>query len=285
MGRSTWSKLSNIDPRIFYAIMMILIAIPLIIPIGFPIVIHDRVREVHKLIDDLPPGAVVVLEEDGEAAQLADFKASSIAVLNHLLTRNVKIVFTMFAEDGPQIISIILDGVDQSVLAKRNYGEDYVIFGYVPGRETALASFTGDIQKTVPKDSRGTPIEQIPMMKNIRNAKDVNLVIILVSRADFVDITARQWGATFKTPIIYVTTGLNLPGILPYYPQYVKGYVWGTPGGAEYERLISKLGAGTSYMDSLSLLWIFLLVVIVLANVNYHAMKMQEKAGKRQGGG
>lgn len=270
------SKLGTIDVRILNAILLILVAIPLITPVNFPIVVHKSPREFYKYIDSLPAGAVVVYAEDSDIGNFGDVKGGAVAAVNQLLTKDVKIVFVTFIEDGPMIISIILNTADQKLLAQKRYGEDYAVFGYVPGTETAVAAFTADIHKTYPLDAHGNPIEKIPMMKNIQSARDVTLLLEITTRGDFIDITMRQWGTTWNVPVLVVTLGMNLPPYLPYYPRYVKGLIVGTRGAAEYERLIGKVGSASAYSDSLSLAFLFCLISVILGNVGYFARKAEK---------
>jgi hypothetical protein len=271
------SKLSFIDVRIFYLILLILIALPLLFPIGFPISISEGTREFHDYIENLPERSVILYEEDGDAGAFASIMAGAVATMNQLLMKKSKIVIICFVEDGPMLISNILKSVDQSLLADKKYGDDYVIFGFVPGEETAMAAFASNIYATVPKDIYGTPIEQIPMMNNIHSAKDITLTVSVITRCGWVDVVARQWGATWQTPLVLVVGGGCAPGAMPYKPKYIKALLWGTRGNAEYEILIGKLGEAASSIDSISLIFVLLIITMIIGNIGYFGMRMEEK--------
>jgi hypothetical protein len=44
-------RLENIDPRVIYWLLVIVIAIPYINPIGLPVPISEKVREAYQVID------------------------------------------------------------------------------------------------------------------------------------------------------------------------------------------------------------------------------------------
>lgn len=166
------------------------------------------------------------------------------------------------------------------MLAKKTYGEDYVVFGYLPGSETAISAFTTDMHKAYPTDSRGTLIEQIPMMKNIRSAKDVALTIVTMTRSGFVDIVMRQWAVTFNVPLLSIILSMLLPETVPYYPKYVKSILSGSNGAAQYEALIKKVGDATAYRDSLALGFLFSFVLTIVMNIAYFASRAQRNKMK-----
>jgi hypothetical protein len=114
------------------------------------------------------------------------------------------------------------------------------------------------------------------MMKNIHSADDIAVVIDVNTRYDYIEITVRQWGVMYKRFMAYVTLGMTLPGLIPYYPRYVKAYVWGTGGAAEYERLVGKLGEASTFMDSLSLAYLYVLVILILGNIGYFSTRAEE---------
>lgn len=271
--RQRLSKFAQLDMKILYVILLILVSLPLITTLNLPIVIHPQAREYYATIEKLPAGSVVVYEMDAEAGTWADVRPGAIATLNHLLTKDVKIIFFSITEDGPMLISFVMKKIDQGLLSQKKYGEDYVVFGFVPGRETAIAAFASDMQRTTPKDIYGTLVEQIPIMKRVHNAKDVTLIALVTTTGT---IAVRQWGVTWGTPIVSVFLGMSLPELTPFYPMYVKAYIYGLFQAAEYERLIHLPGEGASWVESLSLAFIFLAVLVVLGNIGYFSRRTKK---------
>lgn len=270
-------KIAGTDPRLLFAALLVLVIVPFIFPLGLPVVVHEPVRDLYMAVEKLPAGSVIAYEVQAEIGQWGEVRPGSIAVLNHLLTRDVKIVFCTFTEDGPMIISTIIRKADQALLAKKTYGQDYVVFGYVPGSETAIGAFIADIHKTVPKDIYGTSTETIPMMKNIRSSKDLAAVIVVETRGDWVDIIVRQWGTSANVPILLVDTAGDYLMIVPYVPKYVKAMAISTPGGAEYEKLTGRPAEATSWLDSLGMAYLIGIVTMVIGNITYFAMRAEQK--------
>jgi len=65
-----WQKLANIDRRIIYALMILVIALSLIKPVGLAIVPTAETQRVYDFIDALPSGSIVYLGFDFSAGKI-----------------------------------------------------------------------------------------------------------------------------------------------------------------------------------------------------------------------
>ena len=79
------------------------------------------------------------------------------------------------------------------------YGEDYMKFSYKAGGEAVIRMITTDLRGMFPLDSRGTPLDEIPMTKNIKNIQDMNLIINVSAG----DPGTKQWVQFAATPFGY----------------------------------------------------------------------------------
>jgi hypothetical protein len=278
--RSIFKKLDEPPSWVFFIVPIILIVIPMIYPIGIPFGATDYTLKAYGAMKDLPPGSVVVMEHISQPMHWDMLGPSMIAVNRFLASRGIKVIHYCLEPTGTAVP--MLKSVIDADLAKfgAKYGEDYVIFGLVAGGEVGMASFASDMWKTFPVDYYGNPIERLPLMRNIKSAKDVKLVIVDIAYCTQIDWTVRQWGQNYGVPIVCITSWGCVPSVLPYYPRQVVGILADVEGGAEFERLVGILGTGTSYVDAKSIGGFIIFAVFILANVVHLGLKFTKEGVK-----
>jgi hypothetical protein len=256
------------DPRWMYLLLFIVVGAPLIRPLGLPLPITAPVLALYNKIESLPPGSVVLFEYGVGAASWPEHGPSIIAVLKHLLSKNVKIILiSLYTAEGPTLFATRIKPAIASYLEKKTYGVDYVDFGFVTGYETAMAAIAEDMHKALPRDVYGTPVDQIPLMKNVRSARDLALVIA----TGYCEPYIRQFYTPYGVPVAIMTWGMNAPGYMPYISAgQLCGMVAGIRAAAEYEILIKSPGEASASSDALSLSHLFIVVLIVIGNIQYY---------------
>jgi len=261
------NMVKEIDPRYMYLLLFIVVGAPLLRPLGLPLPITAPVKALYDKIESLPPGSVVLFEYGVGAASWPEHGPSNIAVLKHLLSKNVKIILiSLYTAEGPTNFATRIKPAIAHLLEKKTYGVDYVDFGYVTGYETAMAAIAENIHKALPRDVYGTPIEQIPLMKNVKTAKDLALVIA----TGYCEPYIRQFYTPYGVPVAIMTWGMNAPGYMPYIAAgQLVGMVAGIRAAAEYEVLIASPGEACASSDALSLSHLFVVILIVIGNLQY----------------
>ena len=96
-------------------------------------------------------------------------------------------------------------------------------------------------------------------------------------------------GATPEAWVVYAGTkynqtiavGCTAVSAVGYYPflnsKQIIGLIGGMKGAAEYEKLIEMGGTATAGMDSQSIAHILIIVLIIMANISYLAMRRREE--------
>jgi len=275
MGKSLLEYIEAPPREFIYTILLIILSLPLVRPIGLPIPVSARIREYHEYIANLPDGAYVFVSVDYGVSSLPAFEPFMMATMHDLFAKNVKVVFATLYTDGPICYRSAIEKVNPDAYGKK-YGEDYVFLGYVPGGETARKALAEDLHAAVPADAKGTPIDQIPMLKGIKGASDFDLLICLTPSGDVAIGWIRQWVTPYGIKYLCVVLAMMMPTIEPYYPEQVKA-LCGADRGGEYEFLIGKPGPGIKKADSFSIGHIVLMIFIILANIAYFSLKMQRK--------
>ena len=141
---------------------------------------------------------------------------------------------------GSPMVDLSIDTIE-SEYPEMVYGEDYMKFDYKAGGEAVIRMITQDLRGMFPLDSKGVPLDQIPMTKNIKNIQDMDLIINVSAG----DPGTKQWVQFAATPFGLTTvsgcTGVQAPQMYPYIPEQLAGVLGAIKAAAEYEAAIDEL--------------------------------------------
>jgi len=269
---SFFDKLQNVDRRVIFLVTFLIVALPLVRPIGLPIPIGPMTQAFYDTVEKLKPGDVVMISFDYSAAVLAEQYPQSKSAIAHVLAKGAKIVAVCFWPDAPTFIDNAITDVLGKAQDHPKYGVDFINLGWVAGGETAMASFGKDIHATCAKDHYGKPIGALPLMKDVKSAKDFKLVIALSTGTPGYRELVRQIQAPYAIPLVVGVTAVTAPEVRPYFPQQIGGVLEGLAGAAEYEILLKRYGyVGTlsAPMDAQSLGHLLVIFFVVLGNIGF----------------
>jgi len=257
--------ISSVDQdRIIFLLIFISIAIPMIFPLGLPVPISSTTKKFYDTIENISEGATVLWCTSIGFSIWYNTGPGEIATFRHIfrLVRERDVKFVVFAESAEAaaiVRRIITEHCDTGGL---KYGEDYVDLGWIPGGEAALAGVVTDFQSTVETDHEGTPISQIPILKDIKGGEDVDALGF--SSGSMIDRFMRQW-APLQKPILLNMIAIGVPLCMPYIEKgMVTAYINGQRGGAEYEKLLGQLGMGSSFIDAQSMIHLYIIIMIIV---------------------
>lgn len=263
-------KMQNVDTRIIYIVLLIVLSVPLLRPIGIPMQISPMTRAVYDIIEGLNPEKdVVLLSMDYSPGAGLDAEVCPVAVVEHLMQRGIKWIAISFGTtDGPMMTNRIMADLEQRGY---KYGEDFANLGYMAGEENAVRLFALDCL-SVPTDVRGNKTSELPVMQEIKTIKDFAFVI------QFSMGTPEMWIRQVVDPMgVLFATGtvtVSVPSIVPYYNSgQVKGVMGGVSSAAQYELLCNKPGRGAAMMDAQSMGHLIIIFFIALGNIGYFMSK------------
>lgn len=266
-------KMQNVDTRIIYIVLLIVLSVPLLRPIGIPLQISPMTRAVYDIIEGLNPEKdVVLLSMDYSPGAGLDAEVCPVAVVEHLMQRGIKWIAISFGTtDGPMMTNRIIADLEQRGY---KYGEDFANLGYMAGEENAVRLFALDCL-SVPTDVRGNKTSELPVMQEIKTIKDFAFVI------QFSMGTPEMWIRQVVDPMgVLFATGtvtVSVPSIVPYYNSgQVKGVMGGVSSAAQYELLCNKPGRGAAMMDAQSMGHLIIIFFIALGNVGYFMSKKEK---------
>ncbi|NLA59778.1 MAG: hypothetical protein GX863_01570 [Firmicutes bacterium] len=276
---SFFEKLLKLDARFIYLIMLIGIAIPLIKPIGLPLQVVDTTRQAFQEVEKLDPGAKVLMSFDYSPGGAAELDPISAAMLTHFLRKDAKIYAVTSVPEGTMFAEQNLKAYEA---AGKAYGTDYVNLGYFAGGESAVAALSEDFRSVFKTDIEGTPVDQIPMMKDVHDMNDMDMVVSVnvgPGGAATAQVWVRQVAVVYtKVPVVLGVTAVMTPNIMPYLQSgQIKGLLGGLRPAAEYEILLDARGNAVAMMDAQSAAHITILGFIILGNIAYFVVKPKNK--------
>jgi len=269
MSVKEWFARRENQDRTIFVLYFILIAYPMLSPMGLPIPIGEPTIESYELLENVPEGGVIVIVSDEGFPSWAELGPGEIAVYRHAFKKvredDCKIVLlTSYVVDGQILTERCLSNVDLTGL---EYGKHWVQLGYIPGYEAVLSAMMDDLKGIAPIDQFGTPTKDIPMLKDINSIDDYDYLYACTFTA--MDVYIRQWGEKALArgvPIIINMLSGTVPLAMPYYRAgTMTSYLNSVTAGSGYEKLIGRPGMGAALMDAQSTAHLLGIAVILFA--------------------
>jgi len=267
-------RFDEINPKLIYLLMAIVLIFPVLKPIGMPISIDQQLTQpVFNWIEGLNAGDIVIFDAAYGGGSDAELTPQLKAWFTHCMRKGVKVVGVAQWEAGATLAYDALKTLAPSLEAKGisvKYGVDWVMAGFKAGGQTTFRAMQDDFWKTCGNiDWLKNDFSTLPLMANVKKwTKD-----------------------TIKGFICYSAGSPGIPTYTTYFPDqnlYVgdvavqvagtsnllrsgqaKGIIPGLSGAAQYEKLIGEPGYGVKLMDAQSLGHVLVIVLVVLGNVGY----------------
>ena len=270
-------KIGSVDRRWIFLIIALVVIVPLIIPVGLPIRPTDTTKNVYDAIESLPTESNVLLSVEYSPSTRPENHPMTISIMRHLFKNNHKVFITCLWPDGQFMAQDAINQVAKNEFNKV-YGEDYVFLGFRPGNEAVVKGIVSNLRKLYTVDVYQEKIENIPLMKGIKNFKDFDF--LFSSSAGFPGTIEWVQYASDPTGVPMATgvTSIQVNEVMPYVQAgQMVGVLAGMPGAAEYEALIDQKGSATSGMDAQSVAHLVIVLFIVLGNVAYFIERNRAK--------
>jgi hypothetical protein len=284
-------KLLHIDRRIIYLLVAIGALVPIIKPIGLPVVPSSPVRGVFDRVEELAAGDVVMISFDYGPSSEPELNPMADAIMRHLFLRDVKvIVVAIFPLGG---VSMAIREVEK--IAGEfdiEYGVDYVNLGYKDGGQAPMKAMGISIQDVFPYDVEGTATDDMPLVMETGNYDDVEVVISLAT-----GIIGEWWAnlvnAQFGVDVAVGCTAVSAPKYYAYLRSgQMIGVLGGLKGASEYEKLLidqypqalakyeepeeKKMSAITG-MDVQSIVHLIIIAFIIFGNTMYFVTRKGQR--------
>jgi len=259
-------KKGELNRRLIFILLLIVIELPILMPLGTPIQITEPTRKFYEYVKNIPDDSVVLFDTDFGVMSWPPHGPMATVVLTHLFQKNIKVVIVSFGIEGPIITDKILATLD---LSDKEYGIDYVHIGYIPGWESGMGAFAQNTHISQ-VDSYGASLDTLPLMDEVNSIED--FYCVAWDSATSMDPYFRQW----PIPQLGCSESGGVPQILPYYNTgALVAYLNGILGASEYETLQQQPGFGTAQMDAISTSHMFGILLLIITNYKF----LKEKIG------
>lgn len=259
-------RLSRIDRRILYIIILVCVVVPLLAGVRLEMSVTPPVRGLYDALENLEPGSYVWLAADYDPGSMPELYPMNIAFVEHLFSRGIKVICAALWPPGPPLAQRVFD--DLAPQYGKQYGVDYVNLGFKEGREAVMVSVAEDMQSTFPRDFAGTPWDDIPMLRDIHDLGDVDMIVCVSAGYPGIKEWVQQIATRYNLAIGGGVTAVSGPEMYPYIQSgQLVGLLAGMKGAAEYEQLVRKPGLGLSGMVAQSYVHLMVVVFIIFANV------------------
>ena len=262
-----FEKFLHIDRRYIFILVALGVVLPLVFPLGLAVTTSPPVENVYRAIEDLPPGTPVLVSVDYDPSTQPELSPMTVAILRHCFARKLPVIITVLHPGGPGLALEISDRISKEAGAV--YGEDYVFLGYKVGSSAVILSIGQDFHVSFPADYFNTPIDDLPLMKKVKNYNDIGLVITM-SGSTFPDFWVAYAHERYGQK---VAAGVTAVMAADYYPflqtGQLVGLIGGLKGAAEYEKLINRPDDGLKGMDAQTIVHLFVVLMILLGNIAF----------------
>ncbi|MBN1593106.1 MAG: hypothetical protein JW941_07675 [Candidatus Coatesbacteria bacterium] len=279
-----WHFLLRLDRRIVFILVAAAVITPLIIPLGLPIQVTDHARHLYNTIDEIPSRAKpVLISIDYDPSTVPELQPMTLAVLRHCFKRGVPVIMTNMYPTGSGLASDALSTV-AAEFPNAVYGKDYAYLGYKPGVSLVMLGIGEDFQGTFPTDGDGKPISEMEVTKNITNYDDIALMVDFTGSAiyeSWIMFAYQKYGCKVGAGVTAVMASDAYPFLST---GQLVGLLGGLSGAAEYEKLIGVPADATIGMDAQSIVHILIIVLIIVGNIAYFAIRREELTGSRTAG-
>mgnify|MGYP006281202665 FL=1 len=271
--------LATYDRRWVYLVLFLVVTIPLLRPIGMPISVSPDTVQYYEAINSVDEGDRVLFTLNTEFSGYNEIQSGIIASMRVFIENGAKICVAVGHPEATGIPQLVFDKLETKLEENGyQYGEDYVILGYVMPNEASVASMAQDFQSTITQDWLGRPIDDT-FLTEIETYEDWDLI------ADFTTGLATTYllnhFALRGTPMTVNCIGVMIASQKPYVDSGVYlAILQSMRGGAELEFLTGHPGPGMTAMDAFTLGHYMLLLFIIAGNIGYYGHSRKQRGGR-----
>jgi hypothetical protein len=281
--------LTNIDRRIIYLILLIVVILPLIFPSVEKVRVMPPVEKLYYAIDTIPAEKAVIVDFDYEPQTAPELDPMGFAILRHVFKRRIKLLVLSLYVQPLGLAQNALTQVTEEFnsVAKTNadsiiYGRDYVFLGWVPPPIIPILGMGESITNVYTVDYYGNQTDTLPLMEEITNYNDIGLLVSL-SGSDIPKYWIAYAQSRFGLPVSAGITAVSASEFYPYLQTgQFSGMLVGMKGGAEYEEMVERnlkiksRRRASEALLSLTYAHLVMILFIVIGNIGYFAKRRKK---------
>ena len=277
-------RVLNIDRRIIYLLVGIATVLPFLFPTKMKVKVTPEVQSAYDFIESLPSGSYIMLASDYDPQTQAENEAQAKAFLRHMFKKNLKVIVSALSQDGAALTEMLTTVVSKEY--KKEKGIDYVYLGFKPYPNIVILSMGEDIRLSYPKDFYNVKLDDLPMMKNIKNYNDL-AGVVEVGGGNVSTMWIQSGVERYKVKLAIACTAVSGP---QYYAnlqaKQIFGLIAGLKGAAEYETLLldeyMRINAPTKAIQGMNVQNFVHLLIIFLTLLGNIAFFYKRRIGNRE---
>ncbi len=281
--------LTKVDRRIIYIILLIVVMLPLIFPSVQSVRVMPPVEKFFSAVDEIPYDRALIIDFDYTPQDMPELEPMGIALLRHAFQKRIKVLALSLyvqplglAQRALQQVTEEFNSIAKTEADSIIYGRDYVFLGWQVGPVNAMLTMGESITRFYPVDYYGNRTDTLPLMKEIRNYRNVGLVASL-SPSDI----PRYWVAYAQNRFgVKVGAGITSVSASEFYPYLqtgqFSGMLVGMKGAAEYEEIIERTldikgrRRASESLPSLTYAHLLIIAFIIIGNIGYFMARRQK---------
>lgn len=284
--------LRTLDRRWIFLLMFWAVLVPIYF-VGvtgrtFPEIPSALAQTTFDEIDHLHAGDPVLLSFDYDPGSEGELGPMATAFVKHCAEKKLKMYIMALWPIGSQMADGVIDNVLKADFPNLVYGRDYVNLGFKSGNEGVIKTIVTNLRELYTTDSRGTAVQDIPMMQGIQNIQQMKLIINISAGYP----GTKEWVQYAVVPypdrirLIAGNTGVQAAQMYPYVPRQLPGLLGAIKGAAEYEKLVVDKYGGPhpdpKYLEALRRMGpqlvghLLVILLIIVANVLYFMDRRRE---------
>ena len=281
----------NLDRRVIYGIVFFCVLLPLIWPLELPFSPTQEVRDAYNDIEALSPGSVVMISCDFGPSTIPENYTMLQALLHQCFGNELRVIVLTLVPSGAALANrglmevVNFTEADGSLrYPQLEYGKDYVYLGYRPGGTAVMLAIGQSFTTAFPRDYEQTPTHRMPLFKEIAALADCQYIFDIAS-VGYPEFWVSYASERENVPLSVNCTAVSAAQYYPYYQsRQFRGLVGGMKGAAEYEKLVGmeqilgRVPDATKGMDAQSVVHIFIVLAIIVANFFYFLKGRWERA-------
>jgi hypothetical protein len=287
-----YTFLRDLDRRWTFLLMLLAVAIPILLQKQFPETPSALSKAVFDQIEKLKPGDKVLISFDFDPASEGELGPMATDIVHQCCEKKLKIYFIALWPVGPSLIEDNIRRVIKADYPDMVYGENYVNLGFKSGAEGVIKVILTDLRSLYTTDSKGTPLDQIPMCRDLRNIQGMNLLVSISAGSGGI----KEWIQYAITPyrdrlkMVGGSTGVQAPQLFPYIPDQLPGLLAAIKGAAEYEKLVNEKYSGPNpdpkYREAIRRMGpqlvahLLMIGLIITGNVIYFMQRRAERQSR-----
>ncbi len=156
-------------------------------------------------------------------------------------------------------------------------GKDYLFLGFRPSAMMVYMQMGEDIVSTYDTDYAGTDLDNIPLMKGIKNFEEIEMVLELTGFVGMPEIWLNVAKTKFNRDLAFGMTSVSAADYFPYVQsKQIVGLLAGLRGAAEYESITKSSGIAVKRMKSQTWAHLFAIVLIIVGNIEFFVKKFKK---------